>query len=51
MINNGTELANISEEVEKYQGAMEIGTEGEKVVLSLLLIIPQQSESISRQAG
>ncbi len=51
MIHSGTGLANIRAAVEKYQGAMEIGTEGEKVVLSLLLIIPQQSESISRQAG
>ena len=51
IIQSGTGLANIKAAVEKYQGAMEIRTEGEKFVLSLLVIIPQQSESISRQAG
>ncbi len=51
MICGGTGLVNIRAAVEKYQGAMEIRTEGEKFVLSLLLIIPQQSESISRQTG
>lgn len=35
----------------KVQGAMEIRTEGEKFVLSILIIIPQQSESISQQVG
>ena len=51
IIQSGTGLANIKAAVEKYQGAMEIRTEGEKFVLSLLVIIPQQSESISRQVG
>ena len=51
MIHGGTGLANIRAAVEKYQGAMEIRTEGEKFVLSLLVIIPQQSGSISRQTG
>lgn len=51
MIQRGTGLANIRAAVEKYQGAMEIRTEGEKFVLSLLIIIPQQSGSISRQEG
>ena len=51
MIQSGTGLANIKAAVEKYQGAMEIRTEGEKFVLSILLIIPQQSGSISHQAG
>ncbi len=51
IIQSGTGLANIKAAVEKYQGAMEIRTEGEKFVLSLLVIIPQQSESISRQTG
>ena len=50
-IRSGTGLANIRAAVEKYQGAMEIRTEGEKFVLSLLLIIPRQSESTSQQAG
>ena len=51
MIHSGTGLTNIKAAVEKYQGAMEMRTEGEKFVLSLLVIIPQQSESISRQMG
>lgn len=51
MICSGTGLANIRAVVEKYQGAMEIQTEGEKYVLSILMIIPQQSGSISQQAG
>lgn len=51
MIQRGTGLANIEGAVEKYQGAMEIRTEGEKFVLSVLIIIPQQSGSISQQAG
>ena len=34
---------------EKYHGAMELRTDGEKFTLSVLLIIPQQSESISQQ--
>ena len=51
IIQSGTGLANIKAAVEKYQGAMEIRTEGEKFVLSLLVIIPRQSESISRQTG
>ncbi len=51
MIRSGTGLANIRAAVEKYQGAMEIRTEGERFVLSILVIIPQQSESISQQAG
>lgn len=51
MIHSGTGLANIRAAVEKYQGAMEIRTEGEKFVLSILIIIPQQSESVSQQLG
>lgn len=48
---SGTGLANIRAASEKYQGAMEIRTEGEKFVLSILLVIPQHSGSISQQAG
>ncbi len=47
----GTGLTNIRTAVEKYHGAMEIRTEGEKFILSILVILPQQSESISRQEG
>ena len=50
-IHEGTGIANIRAAVEKYQGAIEIRTEEGKFVLSILLIIPQQSESISRQTG
>ncbi|MDE6024053.1 MAG: GHKL domain-containing protein [Lachnospiraceae bacterium] len=49
MSQRGTGLANIRASVEKYQGAMEIRTEGEKFVLSILIIIPQQSTSIPQQ--
>lgn len=51
MIRSGTGLTNIKAAVEKYHGAVEMRTEGEKFVLSILVIIPQQSESISQQAG
>ena len=51
MIQRGTGLANIRAAVEKYQGALEIRTEEEKFVLSILIIIPQQSGSISQQVG
>ena len=42
MIRSGTGLTNIRTAVEKYHGVMEIRTEGEKFVLSILVIIPQQ---------
>lgn len=45
----GTGLSNISTVAEKYHGAMSIKTLGTSFVLSVLLIIPQQSESISQQ--
>lgn len=51
ILHSGTGLSNIRAAVEKYQGAVEIRTEGEKFVLSILVIIPQQSECISQQAG
>ena len=51
MIRSGTGLANIKAAVEKYHGAMEIRTEGEKFVLSILVIIPQHSGSTSQHAG
>ena len=50
-VREGTGLTNIRTAVEKYHGAMEIRTEGEKFLLSILVIIPRQSESISRQVG
>ncbi len=50
-VRDGTGLTNIRMAVEKYHGAMEIRTEGEKFVLSILVIIPHQPESISQQVG
>ncbi len=50
-VRDGTGLTNIRAAVEKYHGAMEIRTEGEKFVLSILVIIPHQPESISQQVG
>ncbi len=50
-VRSGTGLTNIRTVVEKYHGAMEMRTEGEKFVLSILVIIPRQSESISQQEG
>lgn len=49
-IHGGTGLANIKAVAEKYHGVMEIRTEGELFILSVLVIIPQHSESISQQA-
>lgn len=45
----GTGLSNINAIAEKYHGTMSIKTQGTSFVLSVLLIIPQHSESISRQ--
>ncbi len=50
-VRGGTGLTNIRTAVEKYNGAMEIRTAGEKFVLSILVIIPRQSESTSQQMG
>ncbi len=50
-VRGGTGLTNIRTAVKKYNGAMEIRTAGEKFVLSILLIIPRQSESTSQQMG
>ncbi len=47
----GTGLTNIRTAVEKYHGAMEIRTEGEKFVLSILVVDPHRSEGISQQVG
>lgn len=45
----GTGLSNIKTVAEKYHGAMSIKTEGAIFLLSVLLIIPQQSENSSQQ--
>lgn len=47
----GTGLSNINAVAEKYHGAVSIKTQDASFMLSVLLIIPQQSESISRQIG
>lgn len=47
----GTGLSNIKAVAEKYQGAMSIKTQGGSFILSVLLVIPQQAESIPRQSG
>ena len=47
----GTGLSNIKMIAEKYHGAMSIKAQDMTFLLSVLLIIPQQSESILRQIG
>lgn len=42
----GTGLSNIKAVAEKYQGAMSVKTQGDSFILSVLLVIPQQAESI-----
>ena len=49
LIRKGTGLSNVKTVAEKYQGAMNIKTQGNVFILSVLLIIPQHSESISQQ--
>lgn len=45
----GTGLSNVRSVAEKYHGAMSIKTDRSTFTLSILLIIPQQSEHISQQ--
>ena len=47
----GTGLSNVKMVAEKYQGAMSVKTQGSSFILSVLLVIPQQAESIPRQIG
>lgn len=47
----GTGLSNIKAAAEAYQGAMSIKTEGMDFLLSVLFVIPRQTESIPRQMG
>lgn len=47
----GTGLSNIKMVAEKYHGAVNIKTQNASFILSVLLIIPQHSESISQQIG
>lgn len=50
-INRGTGLANINAVTEKYQGAMDIKTDGNVFTLSVLFVIPQHSDDIPPQTG
>lgn len=50
-VNRGTGLSNIKSVAEKYQGTMSIKTQGTSFLLSVLLVIPRQEESIPRQIG
>ncbi|MDE6365566.1 MAG: GHKL domain-containing protein [Lachnospiraceae bacterium] len=47
----GTGLSNIKAVAEKYHGTMSIKTQGNVFTLSVLLIIPQQTECILQQRG
>jgi len=47
----GRGLSNITTVAEKYHGAVSIKTQDTSFVLSVLLIIPQQSKSIPQQNG
>lgn len=51
LFQEGTGLSNIKAVAEKYHGAMSTKTQGTTFLLSVLLIIPQHSEDISRQTG
>lgn len=51
LFKKGTGLSNVKTIAEKYHGAMSIKTQGTSFILSVLLIIPHQSESISQQIG
>ncbi|MCI9080362.1 MAG: GHKL domain-containing protein, partial [Lachnospiraceae bacterium] len=48
-VNKGTGIANIKAVAEKYQGAMDIKTDGRNFTLSVLFIIPQHSDYIPQQ--
>lgn len=47
----GTGLLNIQTAAEKYHGTLNIKTEKNSFALSVLLVIPQHSDSISHQTG
>jgi signal transduction histidine kinase len=51
LFRTGTGLSNVKAIAEKYHGAVSVKTQGTEFMLSVLLIIPQHSESISRQMG
>lgn len=43
----GTGLSNVKAVVEKYHGAMSVKTQGQRFILNVLLIIPQQQELLT----
>lgn len=49
VVNIGTGIANIKAVAKKYEGVMDIKTEGNVFTLSVLFIIPQHSDSIPQQ--
>jgi len=51
VIDKGTGIANIKAVTEKYQGAMDIKTDGKVFTLSVLFIVPQHSDDISQQTN
>lgn len=51
LFQKGTGLSNIKTIAEKYHGAMSIKTQDTSFTLSVLLIIPQRSDSIPQQIG
>lgn len=51
LVREGTGLANIKAAADKYHGAVSINVKEGVFLLSVLLVIPQQPESISRQNG
>lgn len=51
LFRKGTGLLNIQTIAEKYHGAMNIKAQNNSFLLSVLLIIPPHSESISQQIG
>ncbi len=51
LFRRGRGLSNVKTIAEKYHGAMSIKIQGTSFILSVLLIIPQQSENIPQQIG
>jgi hypothetical protein len=51
LFRKGTGLLNIQTVAEKYHGAVNVKVQNNSFLLSVLLIIPQRSESISQQIG
>lgn len=48
-VQRGTGLSNVKAVIEKYHGAMSVKTQGQVFFLNVMLIMPQQQESVTRQ--